>query len=128
MRLRLAAVGLVVAITGALGGVCTGPVGATPSAPAAPASGWSASARINAQTGYLSSVSCPTVTFCAATDQYGNVTTFDGHSWSAMRSIAALALYAVSCASPSFCVAVDQSGNALSFDGTGCGYAVQYTG
>ena len=64
----------------------------------------------------LTSVSCPTVSFCAAVDNSGQVLTYNGSTWSAPTIVGTVAgsspvtlvpLTSVSCASPSFCVAVD---------------------
>jgi len=60
----------------------------------------------------LSSVSCPSATFCATVDAIGNVLTFNGSSWSAPQSIDGdTQLNSISCPSSTFCVAVDANGN-----------------
>ena len=65
--------------------------------------------------GSLTSVSCPSASFCVAIDASENVFMFNGSSWSAPQSLESGAdLHpGVSCASASFCVAVDGGGNAF---------------
>jgi hypothetical protein len=66
----------------------------------------------------LSTVSCPSASFCAAVDYGPNVVTFNGTAWSKPSVIdPGTYLQAVSCASASFCVAIDRKGNALTFNG-----------
>lgn len=80
------------------------------SAPATPMT-WSAPTHIDHQQGGVDSVSCPTATFCLAMDEYGNQTTFDGHSWSTPRTVDYYrSLRAVSCVSPTFCVMINSYG------------------
>jgi hypothetical protein len=59
--------------------------------------------------GFTYAVSCPTTSFCAATDWTGAYVTFDGKSWSAPQQISPTAgqVDSVSCTSPTFCMAVD---------------------
>jgi hypothetical protein len=73
----------------------------------------------------LSSVSCPTTTFCAAVDQTGTAFTWNGKAWAkgvAIDSAAASnqnnVLDSVSCASPSFCMAGDDLSDVYRYDGT----------
>jgi RHS repeat-associated protein len=67
----------------------------------------------------ISSVSCPTASFCAAVDTSGYATTFNGTSWTTPSHIdSSHALQAVSCVSSSWCKAVDNAGNALSYNGS----------
>ena len=76
---------------------------------------WSAPRLID-PSGYLSSVSCPSPSFCVAVDHSGNAVTYNGASWSAPRSIDPNEmLMSVSCPSPSFCVAVDNVGLATTY-------------
>ena len=64
----------------------------------------------------LSSVSCPSTSFCAATDYDGNALTYDGTSWSLPLSIdPGNSLSSVSCPSTSFCVTTDNDGNAVTY-------------
>jgi hypothetical protein len=70
----------------------------------------------------LTSVSCPSSSFCAAVDSNGNALTFNGSSWSAPTSIdGGGGLGSVSCPSSSFCAAVDNNfgnGKAATFNGS----------
>jgi hypothetical protein len=67
----------------------------------------------------LSTVSCPSASFCAAVDYGPDVVTFNGSSWSKPSAIdPGTLLQAVSCASASFCVAIDRKGDALTFNGS----------
>jgi len=76
-------------------------------------------------TGQLTSVSCPTTTFCAAVDQTGYVTTFDGATWSTPTSINPDGISmmpnggftSVSCPTAGFCAAVTLWGEAQTYDG-----------
>ncbi|WP_249012447.1 hypothetical protein [Conexibacter sp. DBS9H8] len=81
------------------------------------ASGWSTPSSVDG-TNLISSVSCPSPSFCIAVDGQGNALSFNGNSWSAPTAIDSYALNAVSCPSVSFCVAVDGQGNALTFNGS----------
>lgn len=71
--------------------------------------------------GGLSSVSCPSASFCVAVDDMGNALTYNGHSWSAPGNIDTAGinpnLVSVSCTSRSFCMAVDDQGDAITYDG-----------
>jgi hypothetical protein len=77
---------------------------------------WSAPVRIDASGG-LASVSCPSTSFCAAVDWFGDILTYDGTSWGLPQTVEA-GLESVSCPSASFCVAVDKEGNALTYNGS----------
>jgi hypothetical protein len=67
----------------------------------------------------LTSVSCPSGSFCVAVDNQGHAVTFNGSSWSKPTSIdPGNDLGSVSCPSASFCVAVDNHGNAVTFNGS----------
>lgn len=82
----------------------------------ASAASWSSPASIDAGSD-LTSVSCPSSSFCVAVDEAGKAVTYNGSSWSAPATIdAGHELSSVSCASASFCVAVDRQGYALTFD------------
>ena len=68
--------------------------------------------------GSLTSVSCPTVEFCAAVSWDGDALTFDGVTWSPSTAVdLASTLVGVSCGAPGSCIAVDKSGHSLQFDG-----------
>ena len=89
------------------------------------APGWSQGRLIDPLRGGPNSVSCPTVSFCAAVDKSGNVLTYDGSSWSKPVSIDANpvsidsgGLFSVSCPTASFCAAVDYAGAVLTYDGS----------
>lgn len=68
---------------------------------------------------YLTSVSCPTNSFCMAVDSVGNAIRYDGTSWSTPTTtgIGANGLNSVSCSSSSFCVAVGVHGKASRYNG-----------
>ena len=67
----------------------------------------------------LTSVSCPSTTFCAAVDFGGNSFLFNGITWTSPASVDGTnGLESISCPSSSFCMAVDDNGNALSYAGT----------
>lgn len=82
---------------------------------------WSRASRVDPAGNGLSSVSCPSVSFCVAVDGGVNALTYDGHSWSAPVNIDTAGinpgLVSVSCTSSSFCMAVDDQGNAIAYDG-----------
>lgn len=103
---------VIVTMVGAAIGIAT----QSPPVDAAVASGWSGPTDIDSNA--LTSVSCPTVSFCMAVDDDGNAVEYDGASWSSLSNIDINALSSVSCTSSSFCVAVDNQGNALTFDGS----------
>ena len=82
----------------------------------------------------LAGLSCPSTTFCVATDSLGNVLTYDGTSWATseqadpghLQPVDALAsqsapstLVAVSCATSVFCVALDGSAEGVAYVGSG---------
>ena len=72
---------------------------------------WSRGTLVQMAHGFTS-VSCPTVTFCMAVDDGGDVYTFNGSAWAPVTSPAAgTALDGVSCASAGFC-AVTSAGTA----------------
>ena len=78
----------------------------------------------------ITTVSCPTTTFCMAGDVLGRYMTFDGHRWTRTRHVepAALrdadrasgtaAVVEISCTGSRFCATVIASGRALTWDGT----------
>ena len=84
---------------------------------------WSASATFDGG-GSADGVSCPSTTFCVATDTGGQVFTFNGSSWTDGPTLAMPGLGSgnapdISCTSSTFCVAVDTSGHMSTFDGIG---------
>ena len=72
---------------------------------------WTGKALIDGKTG-LSSISCPTPTFCVAVDLTGAGYMYSRGSWSPSPGIAGAStrLHSVSCSSTKLCVAVGQSG------------------
>jgi hypothetical protein len=96
---------------------------AKPASAAAPS--WSSPSQIDPDS-YLSSVSCPSASFCAAVEwthgtqpSGGNVLTYNGSSWSSPSDIdPGNNLASVSCPSASFCVAVDDQGNFVTYNGS----------
>ena len=87
------------------------------SVPALAAAQWSAPAQIDAGNA-ITSVSCPTSSFCAAVDASGNAATFNGASWTAFSQVDSTNdITSVSCPTSGFCAAVDSVGNAVMFDG-----------
>jgi hypothetical protein len=95
---------------------------------ASAAIGWSAPVSIDSHAGQntLTSISCPSSSFCMAVDDGGN--NYDGHglifngsSWSARNVIDTAGQYgpySVSCTSSSFCAAFDGSENGLIYNGS----------
>jgi len=66
----------------------------------------------------LAQVSCPTTSFCAIIDGWGNAFTYDGNGWSSANKIDPVkVLSGVSCVSSSWCVVTAQ-GQVMTFDGT----------
>lgn len=74
--------------------------------------------------GSYKSISCPSSTFCAAGQDFGNVVIFDGTTWTAHYS-GAQTPTGISCPSSGFCAVVDHYGVAVTFDGTSWGTPVQ---
>lgn len=81
-----------------------------------------------ASTSSFTGVTCPTVNFCAAVDQDGQVLVWNGTSWSAPieiepGSFSSISLLNsptdISCPTTSFCAAVDSAGNLLEWHGAG---------
>jgi hypothetical protein len=63
-------------------------------------------------------VSCASPAFCVAGDYFGNVTFYNGRSWSAPVSVAEYGLTGISCVSTVSCVALDLGGSVLTWNGT----------
>ena len=96
--------------------VSTGVATASTSNASSP-SGWSGPVSIDPNT-LLTSVSCPTTTFCVAVDNSGDAFSYDGSSWSGPTTVSAGDdLADVSCATAEFCVTLDDAGNAFSKTG-----------
>jgi hypothetical protein len=88
----------------------TGPGGAT--SRSATETVWPAmsfSSPVTAGVGSATAVSCPTASFCVATDTAGGVTMFDGTGWTVQAAFTppGVPLVSVSCTSATFCMAVD---------------------
>ncbi len=69
--------------------------------------------------GYLTSMSCPTTSFCAAIDQDRAAVIYNGSSWSKPQLIDPQSfLVSVSCPAANFCLAVDLNGQSVTYNGT----------
>jgi hypothetical protein len=78
---------------------------------------WSQAQQIDKTSG-LTSVSCPTTSFCRATDGGGNVYTYSGGSWSAAKPVAGGdGLTSISCPTTSFCAATTSGEAAYIYSG-----------
>jgi len=67
----------------------------------------------------LTSISCPSTSFCMAVDTDGAAFRYDGTSWASADKIdTGRSFKSVSCSSPSYCVAIDTSGYAFIYNGT----------
>jgi len=69
------------------------------------------------------SVTCPTTSFCAASDSHGDIAMYNGNVWSAPKYVDTSGGYmnSVSCAksaSSEFCAGVDSEGYVVTFNGT----------
>lgn len=66
------------------------------------------------ETGYqMNSVSCPTASFCKATDSQGQVQTMSGSSWTTGNLAADVV--SISCPTTGYCVGIDLSGDVHTF-------------
>ena len=83
-------------------------------------SSWSSPVSIDPSGGGLSSLSCPTASFCVAADVSGNVLTYNGSSWSSPDSInfGYAVLTSVSCPTANFCAAMDGRGDIFTYNGS----------
>jgi hypothetical protein len=87
------------------------------------AAGSGPAADVDPIAGILTSVSCPSTTFCMAVDTNGYALEWNGTAWSVpVWSAGSPAdrrgpLEGVSCPSSTFCLAVDGNGNVLRWDG-----------
>lgn len=85
---------------------------------------WSAPRLIDGN-GSLDALSCPTATFCLAADAFGNVTTWDGHIWSAPHKVVPTPSNytadgtAASCPDDQFCLVLNGDGDYATFQGAG---------
>ena len=77
--------------------------------PPAAAARWRAGTPIDAGA-HLTGVSCPTDSFCLATDSAGKVASYTRGRWSVLTSLGGSDLAGVSCASADFCAAVVSAG------------------
>ena len=74
--------------------------------------------------GQLDSISCPTATFCLASDAGGSVIMWNGATWSGPNQvIPAAAEYpgigtTVSCPSPEFCMVINSDGDYATYSGS----------
>ena len=68
---------------------------------------WSAPEHLNAG-GSLSSISCPTTTFCVATG--GEAVAYNGRTWHEVGSLSSRDIYQISCPTTTFCAATGASG------------------
>lgn len=81
-------------------------------------SGWGAPADVDGST-TLEAISCPTNSFCAATDSAGQALTYSSSGWSSPTQIDAdVPVNSISCASAAFCEAADTEGNAVELSGS----------
>ena len=79
---------------------------------------WAAPTTAIAPVGQLTSVSCPSGTFCLAVDGFGNAVRYNGSTWGAPVSVGVgTQLASVSCASTTSCWAVSAQGTAAKFNG-----------
>jgi hypothetical protein len=58
-------------------------------------------------------VSCPTASYCAATDAAGGILQWNAGVWTRADVDGGRTLTSISCPTPTLCVAVDRSGNAV---------------
>lgn len=80
---------------------------------------WSKPKLVDPFGGGLEAVSCPTTTYCAMLDGYGNFFTWNGQSWSRVPQVAPVAnLISLSCPVAGFCLAVGYDGNVVTLTGT----------
>jgi hypothetical protein len=61
----------------------------------------------------VTGISCPSNSYCAATDDSGGVLQWSSHTWVRADIDGGHHLTSVSCPSISLCVAVDQAGDAV---------------
>ena len=78
---------------------------------------WSSPADIDGGARVLS-ISCPSTSFCVATDNAGHALTYNGSTWSAPSDIDGSNALTVFCRSSSSCVAGDSAGNVLTYNGS----------
>ncbi len=85
-----------------------------------PSLSWAPAASVDPRHGPSVRLSCPSRTFCAGLDPFGNARTFDGAAWSAPAPVPGLRAAAISCPSPTFCMVVGgpSGGFSASYDGS----------
>ena len=79
---------------------------------------WSDGAELPNRQGGTIEPSCPTTTFCVAADGFGNVTYYDGSTWSQPQRIDTTDELSLSCPATTFCMATDNDGRATRYDGS----------
>ncbi len=80
---------------------------------------WSSPQQVDPHGGGITSVSCPSPSFCMAADIIGDTLYFQGYNWTTPEQVdPGAGISSVSCPSPSFCMAVDNAGNALEWNGS----------
>ena len=95
---------------------------------------WGSPQLIDPDRGHVTSVSCPTPSFCAAVDEAGYALTWDGSTWSSpaaidvANAVSGRNLDSVSCPTASFCMAMDQVGTVFTWNGEGWSSAQQAGG
>ena len=79
---------------------------------------WTTAATFDATSGQVADLSCPTSTFCMATDYYGTAARWTGGTWATPTRLGSLGS-AVSCTSATWCMTVDaQQGTSRVWSGT----------
>jgi hypothetical protein len=78
---------------------------------------WSPATDLRITNAALTSISCPTASFCAVTEPYAGPRTESAGGWSAVDPDLQDAL-SVGCAAPAFCVAGGAAGELYSYNGT----------
>jgi hypothetical protein len=93
----------------------------------APGMGWSSPVPVSPGNS-LGAVDCPTTGFCLVLDQRGDVSRFDGSTWSSAGTTGtgATGNPSLTCAGPTFCVAVAVGANQMA-RWTGTAFAGQVT-
>src|SRR5262249_22974431 len=80
---------------------------------------WSSPGLVNTGTGTFTGLSCPTATFCMASDSRGAAYAETPRGWRSFSvDTSGGGLTGVSCPNASFCVALDDGGAVYTFHGT----------
>lgn len=80
---------------------------------------WSAGTTLVPSKGGVDVVSCPTATYCVAGDHSGDVSYFNGTSWTSPQNVDGTnAISAISCPTTTFCVATDTAGQYVIMNAT----------